>query len=70
VQLLSIKKVIPTTISSNSTDRYRIIISDGVHFVQPMLATQLNELVTTGEINKNTVVIIDKLACNFVQDKR
>ncbi|KAG1754337.1 hypothetical protein EDB19DRAFT_1892356 [Suillus lakei] len=70
VQLLSIKKVAPTPSSTTATDRYRIIISDGVHFVQAMLATQLNDLVTNGDINKNTVVIIDKLACNFVQDKR
>lgn len=70
VQLLSVKKVAPLANSATPTDRYRIIISDGVHFVQAMLATQLNDLVTTGEINKNSVVIIDKLACNFVQEKR
>ncbi|KAG1761684.1 hypothetical protein EDD22DRAFT_980084 [Suillus occidentalis] len=70
VQLLSIKKVAPTPNSTTATDRFRIIISDGVHFVQAMLATQLNDLVANGDINKNTVVIIDKLACNFVQDKR
>ncbi|KAG1756344.1 uncharacterized protein EDB91DRAFT_1260389 [Suillus paluster] len=57
VQLLSVKKVGPD------------IKLDHPHR-QAMLATQLNDLVTTGEINKNTVVIIDKLACNFVQDKR
>ncbi|KIJ69175.1 hypothetical protein HYDPIDRAFT_24028 [Hydnomerulius pinastri MD-312] len=71
VQLLSIKKVNPTTATTTPTiDRYRIIISDGVHFVQAMLATQLNDLVSNGEITKNTIVIIDKLTCNFVQDKR
>ncbi|KAG2362493.1 replication factor-A protein 1 [Suillus spraguei] len=70
VQLLSIKRVAPTTSSTTTTDRFRIIISDGVHFVQAMLATQLNDLVINGDINKNTVVVIDKLACNFVQDKR
>ncbi|KAG2349455.1 replication factor-A protein 1 [Suillus weaverae] len=70
VQLLSIKKVAPTSSSTTATDRFRIIISDGVHFVQAMLATQLNDLVANGDINKNTVVVIDKLACNFVQDKR
>ncbi|KAH7911406.1 hypothetical protein BJ138DRAFT_1179561, partial [Hygrophoropsis aurantiaca] len=72
VQLLSIKKVTPTTTTGNapSTDRYRIIISDGEHFVQAMLATQLNELVANNEIEKNTIVIIDKLTCNFVQEKR
>jgi replication factor A1 len=70
VQLLSVKKVSQTTTSGVSTDRYRIIISDGIHFVQAMLATQLNDLVTAGEINKNSVVVIDRLACNFVQEKR
>ncbi|KAH7923565.1 replication factor-a protein [Leucogyrophana mollusca] len=71
VQLLSIKKVTPTTnTAAPAVDRYRIIISDGVHFVQAMLATQLNDLVANNEIGKNTVVIIDKLTCNFVQDKR
>lgn len=72
VQLLSIKKVMNQTTSTVAApiDRYRIILSDGVHFVQAMLATQLNELVSRGDITKNTIVVINKLTCNFVQDKR
>ena len=70
VQLLSIKKVNQTTSAVSAIDRYRIILSDGVHFVQAMLATQLNELVSRGDIVKNTIVVVDKLTCNFVQDKR
>lgn len=70
VQLLSIKKVNQTTSAVASIDRYRIIISDGVHFVQAMLATQLNDLVARGDIVKNSIVVVDKLTCNFVQDKR
>ncbi|KAI9462214.1 hypothetical protein HD554DRAFT_2289372 [Boletus coccyginus] len=70
VQLLSIKKVNQTTSTAPAIDRYRIILSDGVHFVQAMLATQLNELVSRGDIVKNSIVVIDKLTCNFVQDKR
>ncbi|KAG9315620.1 hypothetical protein JVU11DRAFT_3262 [Chiua virens] len=69
VQLLSIKKVSQQTSTAN-IDRYRIIISDGVHFVQAMLATQLNDLVASGRIIKNSIIVIDKLTCNFVQDKR
>lgn len=69
VQLLSIKKVAQSTTTA-AIDRYRIILSDGVHFVQAMLATQLNELVSRGDIVKNSIVVIDKLTCNFVQDKR
>lgn len=70
VQLLSIKKVNQATSTAAPIDRYRIILSDGVHFVQAMLATQLNDLVARGEIIKNTIVVVDKLTCNFIQDKR
>ncbi|EIW84857.1 replication factor-A protein 1 [Coniophora puteana RWD-64-598 SS2] len=70
VQLLSIKKVSQSANSSNTVDRYRLIISDGVHFIQAMLATKLNDLVANNELGKNTVVIIDQLTCNFVQEKR
>lgn len=72
VQFLSIKQVTPTTTASSNPaqDRYRIIISDGEHFLQAMLATQLNELVHNNSIGKNTVAVIEKLTCNFVQNKR
>lgn len=72
VQFLSIKQVTPAaTASSNpAQDRYRIIISDGEYFLQAMLATQLNTLVHDNSIGKNTVAVIEKLTCNFVQNKR
>lgn len=71
VQFLSIKQVTPTTTGSSAAmDRYRIIISDGEHFLQAMLATQLNSLVHDDSIGKNTVAVIEKLTCNFVQNKR
>ncbi|KAJ7112422.1 hypothetical protein C8R43DRAFT_1099590 [Mycena crocata] len=68
LQLLSVRSVNSNTTST--VDRYRIIISDGVHFIQAMLATQLNHLVTDNEIRKNTIVNVTKMTCNFVQDKR
>jgi replication factor A1 len=71
VQFLSIKQVTPSaTGNSAALDRYRIIISDGEHFLQAMLATQLNNLVYENLIGKNTVAVIEKLTCNFVQNKR
>ncbi|KAJ7727659.1 hypothetical protein DFH07DRAFT_999835 [Mycena maculata] len=45
------------------------IVSDGEHFIQAMLATQLNQLVQDEEIGKNTVVNITKMMCDFVQEK-
>jgi replication factor A1 len=71
IQFLSIKQVTPNTSGSNTAlDRYRLIISDGEHFLQAMLATQLNHLVHENKIGKNTIAVIDKLTCNIVQNKR
>ena len=76
LQFLSIKKVVPatnpgTTNNANATtDRYRIIISDGLHFLQAMLATQLNYLVEDDRIGKNTIALIDSMSCQNILDKR
>ncbi|KAG6833645.1 hypothetical protein H0H87_002841 [Tephrocybe sp. NHM501043] len=69
VQFLSIKKVSGGN-SGNTVDRYRIIVSDGINFVQAMLATQLNSMVHDATIGKHTVVVIEKLTCNYVQEKK
>src|SRR5271169_3817087 len=68
VQFLSIKKVGNQVAST--PDRYRIIMSDGIHYMQAMLATQLNGMVKENTIGKNTVAVLEKLTCNYVQDKR
>jgi replication factor A1 len=72
VQFVSIKKVVPasTTTVTPSVDRHRIIMSDGEHYLQAMLATQLNTLVYEGAIQKNAIVVVEKLTCNYVQEKR
>lgn len=68
VQFLSIKKL-PNS-SPMNPDRYRLIISDGVHFVQAMLATQLNEMVENNTIKKHSVVVLERYTSNVVQNKR
>ncbi|KAI9446599.1 replication factor-a protein [Lactarius indigo] len=77
LQFLSIKKVVASTAtnspgnqSTSTTDRYRIIISDGVHFLQAMLATQLNHLVEEDRIGKNTIALIENMSCQHIMDKR
>jgi len=74
VQFLSVKKVgsnpgAPAGASS-SGDRYRIIMSDGVNYMQAMLATQLNPMIQDNSVTKNTIAVLEKLTCNYVQDKR
>lgn len=77
LQFLSIKKVVasgatnsPGNPSTSTTDRYRIIISDGIHFLQAMLATQLNYLVEEDRIGKNTIAVIETMSCQSILDKR
>lgn len=41
-------------------DRYRVILSDGTHYIQGMLATQLNSLVTDGQLMENTIICLNE----------
>ena len=66
VQFLSLKKV--STVPNH--DRYRIIVSHGVNYMQAMLATQLNEKVQENQITKGSIVVIERYTCNYVQEKR
>jgi replication factor A1 len=68
LQFLSVKKLGQS--GPERADRYRIIISDGTHFLQAMLATQLNELVQNDVITKNSIVTVDKMICNVVSGKQ
>jgi len=76
LQFLSIKKVVANsangaTNNANSTiDRYRIIISDGLYFLQAMLATQLNFLVEDDRIGKNTIAVVENMSCQYIMEKR
>lgn len=64
IQFLSVKKV------GGGADRYRLIISDGIHFIQAMLATQCNYMVDNESITRFTVAAIERASCNLVQNKR
>lgn len=65
IQFLSVKRV-----GLGNSDRYRLIISDGTHFIQAMLATQYNALVESEEIKRFSVAVIERATCNTVQGKR
>lgn len=66
VQVLSIKAVNPDA----NPRRYRLIISDGIHFMQGLLATHLNPLIANGSLQKNDVVILTRFSLNEVQQRR
>ncbi|GLJ35449.1 hypothetical protein SUGI_0712930 [Cryptomeria japonica] len=66
VQVLDIKQIGPQT----SQERYRTVLSDGTHMQQAMLATQLNQLVKSGRIQKGSVVQLTEYICNTVQSRK
>lgn len=70
LQVLSVKKVAAQHPTSKAQERNRIIISDGEHFLQAMLATQLNSRVESGEVCKNTIIVVTKFSAQVVFTKR
>jgi replication factor A1 len=64
-QLISIKAVG----NSNGVQRFRAVLSDGTHFVQGMLATQLNHMVESHELQNNAIISVQDFMNNSVQGR-
>lgn len=48
----------------------RLIMSDGKHYLQAMLGTQLNHLVDSNTLTKNGLITLTQYATNVVQGRR
>ena len=66
VQMLHVKFVGK---SKFGTDRYSVVISDGCHFVHGMICETFNDLVTSGNLTKHSVVFVTDYVTHFVQGK-
>ncbi|GAB5586089.1 Replication factor A protein 1 [Umbelopsis nana] len=66
VQVINIKKV-PT---SNNVNRYRVVISDGVYFMQAMLASQHTPLVENETLQKYSLLVLKDYVCNSLQNRK
>ncbi|TIB62317.1 hypothetical protein E3P77_03868 [Wallemia ichthyophaga] len=67
VQVLQVKKA--TASQPNAPDRYRMVLSDGVFYMQAMLGTQLNHLPEQEVLVKNSVIRMTNYAVNTVQNR-
>eukprot|EP00096_Caligus_rogercresseyi_P011103 TRINITY_DN4278_c0_g1_i1.p1 TRINITY_DN4278_c0_g1~~TRINITY_DN4278_c0_g1_i1.p1 ORF type:complete len:658 (-),score=261.21 TRINITY_DN4278_c0_g1_i1:112-2004(-) len=66
LQILGHKKIM-----GSSSDRYRLLISDGEYSNSfAMLATQMNSKITGGLLENYTVIRANKCACNNLQGKK
>ena|SRR5436190_4685124 len=68
LQVLAVKKINST--SPNSAERWRVVLSDGACFIQSMLATQLNPMVTNNEIVKGGLIKLGQYTINKMKDKK
>ncbi|KAK9458245.1 hypothetical protein V1511DRAFT_492120 [Dipodascopsis uninucleata] len=65
-QILQIKELSST---ASGPKRYRFVVSDGENFVQSMLATQYNDLVTSQAVRKFSIIRVTDYSPGFVKDK-
>lgn len=70
VQVIDLKRISAQNGVAGALPRYRLAISDGQHFQQAMLATQLNTLITQNKLQVNCLVRLMEVICNTVQVKR
>ncbi|XP_040986681.1 replication protein A 70 kDa DNA-binding subunit A-like [Juglans microcarpa x Juglans regia] len=69
LQVIDVKQVSTQAQQHSNTERYRVLLSDGSHHQQGMLATQMNALVKEGKLQKGSVVQLTQFVCNVVQNR-
>ncbi|KAK4519047.1 uncharacterized protein ATC70_009275 [Mucor velutinosus] len=65
VQIINIKAV---TVQGGI--RHRVIISDGVNFMQAMLAQQHSPLVDSEQIKRHSIITLKEFVCNPLQNRK
>ncbi|KAF7544573.1 hypothetical protein G7046_g9758 [Stylonectria norvegica] len=66
MQCLQVKQMAP---SAQGGDRYRLVMSDGQHYVQTMLATQANHVVHDGKLVRGCIVRVKQYTPNNLKGK-
>lgn len=69
LQVVMLKEIVSNK-NGQQSNRKRGAVSDGHHYVQVMFTTQLNGLIDSGSVKRNTLIKITKMTLNVMQDKR
>ena len=70
LQVLATKPINSTQNAASTVERWRVVLSDGAHFIQAMLATQLNPLVHSGEISKGKLMRVNSYSMSKMKEKK
>lgn len=68
--LRPVLQVLGAPASAGPTDRYRFLLSDGVHSQEGILVPSLDSLVRTGRLCDGTVIRVLDYVCNSVCSRR
>ncbi|XP_077244745.1 replication protein A 70 kDa DNA-binding subunit A-like [Tasmannia lanceolata] len=68
LQVFDIRLV--NTAQNTNNERYRMVLSDGMHLQQAMLATQLNHIIKSGKLQKGSIVQLTEFICNVIQNRK
>lgn len=67
LQCLQVKQMAP---SAQSGDRYRLVVSDGEHYVQTMLATKANHVIHDGKLVRGCFARVKEFTPNQLKGKK
>ncbi|XP_027082062.2 replication protein A 70 kDa DNA-binding subunit A-like [Coffea arabica] len=62
-------RLVNTQNHQNATERYRLVLSDGVNTQQGMLATQQNVLVNSKRLQNGSIIQLTQFVCNVIQNR-
>lgn len=68
LQVIELKQV--QSQQNSTVERYCVVLSDGSFYQQGMLATQKNDLVHSGKLQKGSVLRLTQFLCNVVQNHK
>jgi|APGre2960657444_1045066.scaffolds.fasta_scaffold03599_2 replication factor A1 len=60
LQVLDVQEIGSAATRSDSNERFRIMLSDGEHFQEALLAKQFNKLVKNNALRKFSLVLVDE----------
>ncbi|CBY01885.1 hypothetical protein IAQ61_006485 [Plenodomus lingam] len=69
LQCVQIKPMEPKAGEPNPVQRFRVVLSDIRNFIQTMIATTANDIVTSGQLKKGSIVRLLKYNPQRVKDK-
>ncbi|KAH9864516.1 hypothetical protein J1614_010451 [Plenodomus biglobosus] len=69
LQCVQIKPMEPKAGEPNPVQRFRVVLSDIRNFIQTMIATSANDIVTSGQLKKGSIVRLLKYNPQRVKDK-